>query len=202
MVFFAPAQMGKTWLFVNVGWKLEEASAQLEERGTGCDLWWLQWCKVQLLFERILVSLGKLHMWCSGGVCNIWGATITAEFCRWGLASVLFWRKRLSYLIPGETARPEKEEAARSEVLKPWIWTRFKTDVASAFTSYQRKPSVTGLLAQTWKYKPVRELYNPVLWTTLVKSSLSIKIYLLHTPHWVGFFPVLVFYYHHKKAEI
>lgn len=150
MVFFVPAQMGKMWLCVNVGCKLEEASAQLDEHGTGCDLWWLQWCKTQLLFGWILVSLGRLLTWCSGGVCKTGGGNVTTEFCRWGLASLLFWRKGLSYLIPGETAQPEKEEAAWNEVLKPWIWTRFKTDVTSAFTNYQHKPSVTGLLAQTW----------------------------------------------------
>lgn len=100
---------------------------------------------------------------------------------------LLFGREGLSYLVARETAQPEKEEAAQTEVLKPQVQARFKADLTSAFTSYQRKPSVTGLLAQAWKYKPMRGLYTHVLWTVLIKPRLCVYIHLLQTPHWVRF---------------
>lgn len=101
-----------------------------------------------------------------------------------------------------KTAQPEKEAAAQNEVPEPRIWTRFETDLTSAFTSYQCKPSVTKLLAQTWKCKSMRGPYTHVLQKMLVKPSSCIKknMYLLHIPQW--FFSVLIFYYHHKEAEI
>lgn len=58
---------------------------------------------------------------------------ITTIFCGWEIACLLFWGKGLSYLVPGETAQPEKEEAAQSEMFKPQTWVRFKTNLTSAF---------------------------------------------------------------------
>lgn len=99
-----------------------------------------------------------------------------------------FEGKGLVMCYQEKTAQPKKEEAVWNEVPKPWIWTRFETDLTSAFTSYQRKLSVTKLLAQTWKYRSMRGLYTHVLQKMLAKPSSSIKnMYLLHTPHWVFF---------------
>lgn len=93
---------------------------------------------------------------------------ITTIFCGWGLAYFLFWRKGLSYLVPGETAQPEKEEAAQIEMLKPQTWVGFKTDFS--FSS-----KVAGLLAQTWYYKPLKGLCTPVSCGQWWSSLVSIK---------------------------
>lgn len=150
-------------------------------------------CSVKMINENLHLSEQRMH-----SLCKIWDQYIATVFCRQGLPSFMFWRESL-FVWNQESARSEKKEAARSEVLKPWIWWRFKTDLFSALTSDQHQHSVR--LGDTDMFYGQPWLKVACLWLSFAYTTLD-RVFVVGLLVVVFFFfSVIIFYYQHKKKR-